>query len=107
MNTTELTSNLVSAIQVVKDATAETKLRLNSDDFSKFCISVFIQINQSSPGGKGGYKKTYEKKPDNQPATTKQLDFLRKHGGKNVILANLTKSKAFEMIKKVREGWKK
>lgn len=116
---------IVAAIEVFAEVQKEKGIVFSSDEIVKSGISLFIgsssrngngatpvkKVNgnggaetQKSGSGNGGNGEPKVKQDD--PATEKQVGFLKKHS-KNIILFGLTKTKASELISGIRNGWSK
>lgn len=100
---------LINSIRIVDEVEKETKFLFNnkSDAVLRLSISGYIQHNGNGNGKSNGNGKDVDSNGKDVPATEKQMAFLRKHGGKGIILANINKAKAGELIKDISEGWKK
>ena len=101
---------LVEAILLLTEVEVETGFQFNnkSEAILRLAISGFIQNAKGNGNGNGKDKEKAEHSNGKDvPATEKQLAFLRKHGGKGIILAELTKLKASQLIHDISEGWEK
>jgi len=98
----------VAAFEELKDE--GIKLNIGGEDLIKCALSLYIQESRNGNGyaSPQAKPKTGESNGNgNMPASPGQLNFLRKHGPKTLILTNLNRGKASELIEKITSGWNK
>ena len=114
---------LTVSIETFEAVKKEKGVIFSSEDVTKAALSLFIAYSRNGNTGHGGNGGSAPSKgnggdskgnggatPGNgngkdDEATPKQLLFLKKHGGKNIILVGLSKAKASEMIAKIHGMW--
>ena len=105
---------ILTSIKVFEEVKQESGVVFSSEDIVKTAISLYIQENHNSKtNGNGGTNQNSSSSENGNgkgnggvPATDPQLNFLKRYGGKSMILVGLTKQKASELIQGIKANWK-